>query len=344
VQHKMRFGRYRAVSLAGCGFAALFAVSQLQALAAYRRESYKSSACRGEAFGRSVCVSNERFVPGCFTPKPAYSERLPYISEQQSTVTSAPKTQETPEPFRLRVNNAQYGPVEISTDRGAHWFLVARVVRPATQTAPGAQSKLPEVQRSSDEGLAFGVGAGLVVRILPDNPLNRKDKAAMLLNVPKTFALFKDFIPPVGSPVQQVLTGNAAVPIPNGYSPADADTILFTAQRTLLPSDKIDGYAKDAADVYREMVLSRLRAKGKKPLSGVLEITGRLAQGEEPKAVTFIVDGVMKAITNSPPFTLKCDTKDWANGEHLIEIRALDAGGAVLTKARQLVYVQNPPT
>jgi len=47
---------------------------------------------------------------------------------------------------------------------------------------------------------------------------------------------------------------------------------------------------------------------------------------------------------NRPPYTMKWDTKEWANGEHLIEIRGLGASGTVVTKSKALVVVDNPAT
>lgn len=250
--------------------------------------------------------------------------------------------QEPAEAFRLRIANTLNGGIELSVDKGANWLLVGRVARPATATSAGVQSPAAEVQRSSPLGMAFGVGNGRQVRLLPDSPAGRKDTSAILANTPGTSALFKDFLPAVGSPVELVSsTGRETKPLPSPYTPRDDDRFQFTVKTTALPADKIGDYAKDAAQFYRERAIARLRAKGKSPSTGSLTVTAKLSPGDTPDAVTFLLDGATAAIMNRPPYTMKWDTKEWTNGEHLIEIRALSASGSVLTRSKALVVVDN---
>jgi len=247
------------------------------------------------------------------------------------------------EAFRLRITHTQHGPIEISADGGRSWHLAARVARPARQTAAIPGATLPAVVKATDRALLIGLGGGRAVRLLPDSPENRKDPAAILATVPHTAALFKDFLPPSGSPVQQASErGRQPSALPTGYAPRDGDVLEITARQSSLPADKLAAYAADAAEYYRIRTLAALRARGKKPVSGFLTVTARLAPGEEPGAVTFLVDGAVSAIVNRPPFQMRWDTSQWPDGEHLIEVRALNRSGGVLTSARTLVVVENP--
>src|SRR5262249_46378044 len=105
-------------------------------------------------------ISFRRSQKRCVAPRTPFDNRFTFalatvwmvipviqspVCAQQSGAANASKPLEAAEAFRLRVNNATHGPVEISLDRGSHWLLVARVVRPALQIVPGAQSSLPEV-------------------------------------------------------------------------------------------------------------------------------------------------------------------------------------------------------
>ncbi len=251
--------------------------------------------------------------------------------------------QEQQEAFRLRIANTAKGAIELSVDKGMTWMLIARVARPASVAGLGAQSSVTEVQRSSPHGLAFGVGASRLIRLLPDAPDARKDKSAILANVPMTSALFKDFLPGIGSPVELLsISLKGGVPFPASFTPKETDILQITARRSNLAPDKIADYAKDAARNYSERAIAKLRAGGGSPANGILTITAKLSPGDNPDAVTFLLDGTTAAIMNRPPYTMKWDTKEWANGEHLIEIRALGVSGSILTKSKALVVVDNP--
>lgn len=246
----------------------------------------------------------------------------------------------TPEAFRLRIVNSLHGPVEISVDRGKTWMLVARVTRRATETAGNGSSQLPMVERAGAHGLAFGVGQGKLLRLLPDNPQARIDRTAIYINVRPGATLFKRLLPPPGSPVQQELNRRPQ-PLPAGYSPQDNDVLLLTATRSDIPPDKLPEYVREAAERYKAEAFARLRKQGRKPATGILTINARLAPGDTASAVTFLLNGDVSAILNHPPYAMRWDTRAWPDGEHLIEVRALDQAGAVLTQAKKLVVVNN---
>lgn len=240
----------------------------------------------------------------------------------------------------MRVSNTLYGPVEISADRGATWTLVARVVKPAVDRAPGASSTLPVVDRASAQGMAFVISKGHLVRLLPDTPANFRDPAAIVINRRPTDSFFRDLLPPAGTPVQQVVNKKAA-PLPDDYMPHDGDEYLFSVSRTDLTAAQVPALVKDAAERYRDYAAAKLRASGKKPYSGALTVNASVAPGDKVNAVTYLLDGNVLAIQNQPPFTLKVNTKDWSNGEHVLEIRGLDAAGATATEKKLLIVVDN---
>ncbi len=77
-------------------------------------------------------------------------------------------------------------------------------------------------------------------------------------------------------------------------------------------------------------------------VSGVLTINANLSNLERTMFVAFYIDGELKSMTNSPPFAYDWDTTEVSNGEHEIEVRALDENGHTISKTTSRVTVANP--
>jgi hypothetical protein len=253
---------------------------------------------------------------------------------------SAIRNPQSEETYRIRVMNTLYGAVDASFDGGESWLLIARVVKPAVDRAPGAAKEQAVVERASAQGMAFGVGDRKLLRLLPDTPANRRDPAAIVVNQTPVGSLFKDLLPIPGSEVMQVLN-RRAVPIQSGYHPADNDQLLFLVRRTDPEAAKMARYIKEASQRYQDTAIASLRAKGKKPVSGYLTINASPSAGDTPGAITFLLDGAVVGILNRAPFSLRLDTRNWSNGEHLIEVRGLNENGASYTQTKAVVVVDN---
>ncbi|MGC8667948.1 MAG: Ig-like domain-containing protein [Chthonomonadales bacterium] len=196
--------------------------------------------------------------------------------------------------------------------------------------------------RTNPYGTAINVGGGRILRILPNVHTKRRSHADIHLNVPPTAALVKDFLPPPGSTVLwSGRIGETPKPMPPGYMPRDGDVLTLIAYTTSMPRSHIGAYAADAAKYYRDQALARLRAAGRHPVAGTLTVTARLAAGEHPFSVTFLVDGETRGIMNKAPFTMSWDTRAWEDGEHLLEVDGLDEHGRVTTRSKTLIVVQN---
>lgn len=237
------------------------------------------------------------------------------------------------------------GPAQISTDGGATWLLIGRVVGPATDTSPGGTPAGGTVLRSSAYGGAINTGAGRIIRIIPSSPAPKRTDAAICMNVPFSAALFKDFLPPPGSKVLWSMSMREdPKPLPPAYVPRDGDVLTLVAETSAIPKSRISAYAQDASKYYEDTALARLRASGRHPVTGMLTITARLPAGEHPSSVAFLVDGETRGIMNSAPFTMTWNTRDWPDGEHLIEVDALDEHGRVTSRSKTLIVVRNRPS
>lgn len=242
--------------------------------------------------------------------------------------------------YVLRVANTRLGAVEVSADGGERWHLLARVVQPARAVAPGGASTLPSVERAGEHGLALGVTGRRIVRVLPDSPAARRDRAAIVVTSPPASTLMRELLPPPGSGVQRAL-GRALVPLPSGYVPADGDVLVITAIRPPAPRDGLEPALAAATRDYREGALARLRASGREPASGWLTVQARVPAGAAAQAVLFVLDGTVLAIMNRAPYAVRWDTRQWSDGEHLVEVRVVDASGIVLRTRKTLVVTRN---
>jgi hypothetical protein len=249
------------------------------------------------------------------------------------------QTPET-EAFRLRWTNSEFGAIEASLDRGRTWLLLGRVLRPASETSIGGSMPVGKVERSSRHGIAFSAGNGRLVRLLPDSTGNRRDLSAALANVPPTAGLFNHAMPPTGAVVRQT-AARRTVDLPDGYIPQDGDVLEVQIPVGSDTRERLSNWVRDAAERYRELSEARLAATGQKPVSGILTVNAKLSEMDTPAGVTLLIDGEVVAIVNHAPYAVKWDSRRMPDGEHVIEVRALDASGSTLSKKRRLIFVQN---
>ena len=94
---------------------------------------------------------------------------------------------------------------------------------------------------------------------------------------------------------------------------------------------------------YMAQSLSHARQEHRPIVSGVLSLKAKLPAGEpDPIAyVVYVVDNQIVSSQNVPPFQLEWDTRRETEGEHLVEVRALNRNGHPITSKRTLLVVQN---
>ena len=85
---------------------------------------------------------------------------------QNEVIPQAPSVSDSKETYRLRVESAVYGRVEVSFDAGQHYILLGRVTRAAVAPlADKAAVRAGEVVRSGALGISIAVAAGLTITI-----------------------------------------------------------------------------------------------------------------------------------------------------------------------------------
>ncbi len=275
----------------------------------------------------------------------------------------APDTTDTTsrEVYRLRIQNARFGRVEVSVDGGEHFLLIGRVLQPATVAAPDRSVLQPgSVVRSGTFGIAFGSNAGEIIRVLPSPAPNSRTKSSpseLVTDIKQGTGIFCDLGPRAGSAALQEMAGGSWRSFPDGYTPSEDDVFGFLAT----PASTVATRAPDAADLdrpaetrklfvtaserYTTLAMTRTKAAKRPIVSGLVHLTAKLPSGEpEPiTAVTYSIDGDIVSAQNLFPSIYMWNTTRVANGEHVVEVRALNRFATVVTRVRRLVLVDNPP-
>ncbi len=275
------------------------------------------------------------------------------------------------ETYRLRVENIQFGRIEVSLDQGRHFILIGRVARPAARTAAEKDANAPgTVLRGQREGLAFCTGPGRILKLRPERPVVKSPKngkllpappepTAVLTDIPMGKSLFAELLPPAGTSVRLISGRLREASFPEAYSPDTEDTFVFhvrlpvpdapkeqaEAQREEGLREQVRRQVTEQQKEYADAAPVRARAAGHKVVGGTLTLRAMTPDGEpDPiRAVQYFVDGSMIAAQDTAPFVYLWNTRAVEEGEHVIEIRALNQNVQPISRVRTLVVVQNRP-
>ena len=253
------------------------------------------------------------------------------------------------------------GRVEVSADGGTHYRLVGRVTKSAKQPdVDRGADKAGVVLRSGAEGLAFAVAPGQALKLFPvPIPHIRKkrgktfvipmpqEKSGIYTDLPAKTGIFGDLRPGRNSLVQVESDAGRPQAFPDIFVTNERNIFVFTPTVPGTPNPKAPPLSEqiDAlANSYDAGALARARAAHRPIVSGVWTLHAKLPPNEPDPIVyvSYVVDDDTVATQNTAPFSFSWDTKRVPNGEHLVEIRALNSLGALVTHIRALVVVDNP--
>jgi Bacterial Ig domain len=270
-----------------------------------------------------------------------------------------------PESYRLRIENIQFGRIEISMDAGKHYLLIGRVLHAATAMAQEAAASAGSVVRSSQEGLAFSPVAGQVLKLRPAPAAGGIEKAKdseIISNIAATRPLWSRYLAPAKSTVQNQPEGHDPGDFIEGYVPSTTDRFLITASLPLpdppigvgLPvqteaerktsfNHALRAAMESIAADYRDTAVARAVADKRKVTSGTLSLHPNISPDEPDPitAITYAIDDTTVCARTTPPYLFGWDTTSVPDGEHVIEVRALNAAGGVITRTRYLIVVKN---
>jgi hypothetical protein len=125
---------------------------------------------------------------------------------------------------------------------------------------------------------------------------------------------------------------------PNAFT--KLGVIAFRVHRSQATDESI--VAKWIADDHNTYSYSRLllAQQGKIDVArGAMPI--QISLLSTPSYVSLYVDGDFAGMTNSPPYSFDWNSNTVGDGEHVIEARAVDSGGDILSSLRKLIWVDN---
>ncbi|HEV2471629.1 MAG TPA: hypothetical protein VGS41_03125 [Chthonomonadales bacterium] len=278
-----------------------------------------------------------------------------------SLAACLPQTAAPNELYRVRIENRQFGRLEVSLDGGDHYLLIGRVLQPASSSsASSAAHSAGVVLSAGQRSLCFSAGSGRALKISADSRVTATGKRDLAGSVPRPdtlqtnlapgTGLFGAFLPRAQTEVELEMGGHVPEPIPPLYAPASGDVFVILVAQTNGQSSietsrpALNEELQSLAKRYSEGAVRRARLYHNRIVSGILTLNARLPEGEpDPiQAVTFRVDDDLLAVCNVAPYSYPWDTRRAVNGEHVVEIQAVDAHNTLVTHATALVVVENP--
>ncbi len=271
------------------------------------------------------------------------------------------------ETYRLKIENAPFGRIEISTDGGKHYRTIGRVTREAlgTRTQNGTDEK-GTVWKSSRDEITFLTAPGRSVSLRPQRLFAGKGKGRKKLpdlpeadrtgavktviesNLASGTGVFGDLLPTPGSPVKLLNGRGEAETFSEIYKPKEGDTYyirvaLADEKGEVKPGETLAEEAARLADDYKAGAVLRAKATGRKIVSGTLTLKAALPSDEpDPiQFVTFLIDGEEVSTSNAAPFSYDWDTRRAEPGEHVVEVKAFSRSYRLLTQSRLLLVVKN---
>jgi hypothetical protein len=172
-------------------------------------------------------------------------DQLLIHTDPPAVIPGDPKSVEL---YRLRITNRKEGAIQVSTDAGASWRLIGRVIIPATGAAEGylaAEYARPgTVAATAVHGHRIRVSAPdpslhdpLVISIdpreyadqadLPDSyGGHRPGVSGIYTDIPAGTSIFRDLAPITGNPVYIEAESGRLLPLPPGFQPTGRGDVL----------------------------------------------------------------------------------------------------------------------
>lgn len=159
------------------------------------------------------------------------------LAAQPAASPDAPR----PELFRIRIENARFGSIEVSADGGAHYALVGRVTRPAEAFATDPTARiLGQTGRCSDAGIVISLGHERAITLIPAGRavegagrlpgFSAVDATGTIAtNIRRGTSIFGGLCPAAGSDVGSPGPGSAVIGLVDGYLPSDGDVLTISA-------------------------------------------------------------------------------------------------------------------
>ncbi len=245
------------------------------------------------------------------------------------------------EAFRARIVLLPGGTVSLSTDGGARFTVIGRIVALPQRLSA---SKLP-----ARSAAILGKGLWWIqhneTQSVGLTAMDAQSPVALRSDIPAESVFFRDF----GQGVSVRLLyqeGRLAYSLPPGYRYRVGDVWVLQvmagddAQAQAMRDAVAAALPDEAQDAIRRSVL-RAQKEKLPVVNGTLnlEVTARYA--ETVRFVFFTVDGYPVGTSNVLPTVFRWDSTQVADGEYVLEARATDEDGREVALVRKKILVQN---
>jgi hypothetical protein len=245
------------------------------------------------------------------------------------------------EVFRARIVLLPLGTISISVDGGARYTTIGRVISlpkrlmasQGTRASATRKSKgLWLLQHSEKDGVELAA-AGVV------------SPTALATDIPADGGLFRDFGANVSGRLM-LQEGHVAYSMPPGYryKPGDVWVLqVLVADETQARSirEMVAAALPEESRAAIQRSLQRGNQANLPVVKGTLNLEVSARYAERVKFVFFSADGYLTGTSNVLPTIFRWDSTQVADGEYVVEARAVDAEGRELALVRKRVLVKN---
>jgi len=172
----------------------------------------------------------------------------------------------TVEAWRIRIDNAPDGPIQVSTDQGETWRLIGRVTEPATRTLMGylasGYAPIGTVAATAVHGIRIRVGDTStayppMINIIPKQFAVTPNyfgghiagASGIYTDIPAGVSLFRELAPYAGSPVYLQDGDGHLSRLTAFYAPSINDQLVIVARRPANPLRQVVFENKTGGDV-----------------------------------------------------------------------------------------------
>ncbi len=245
------------------------------------------------------------------------------------------------EAFRARIVLLPGGTVSISVDGGTHFTTIGRVIAlpqrlsnaklpPRTAAVQGKGLWLLQHNETQSVGLAAA---------------NVQSPTALRTDIPAESVLFREFGQEVSARLLQQ-EGRIAYSLPPGHRYRVGDVwVLQVLLRDEARAQTIrETVAAALPDESREAVKRSIQRGEKANLpvvNGILNLEVTARHSETVQFVFFTVDGYPVGTSNVLPTIFRWDSTQVADGEYVLEARAVDKDGREVALVRKRILVKN---
>ena len=242
----------------------------------------------------------------------------------------------------ITFHNAPYGTVDALLPGHKTSLLLGRVLQRA-QSIQYTREKINvgSIYGTTHSGFTLATGTHASIHFAYFcSPATHKPNTCIATDLHLNQSILKQIFHQ--QPPQAMLMQHGTVfAFPADYLPAYNDTIAVRIP--LPPNSPLPGMLQNYANAYAAAASKRARLWRLPVVNGIVTVHTRLPAREPDPiyAVAFLIDNSTYDLRNVAPYRFRWNSRKAQDGEHILEVDALNQTGKVITRKVTLVLVQN---